>query len=116
MLAGSREEAMAFNPKTASLDDLCGWIGNAMTNSINYNIGMAELQRRNTKAQLDASKAQIEAADAETNAAQAAIKSADASERNARYMLWSVVVAAVAAACSAASAAISAYTTIYPSR
>src|SRR5258706_16295625 len=41
-----------FDLRKASLDDLTGWLGNATIDSINYNIGMAEIQRRQTKAQI----------------------------------------------------------------
>lgn len=47
---------------------------------------MAEILRRQTKAQVDASDAQIVAANAETKAAEAAMTSSIATERNATYM------------------------------
>jgi hypothetical protein len=104
-----------FDPKKAKLDDLAGWLGNATIDSINYNIGMAEILRRQTKAQIDASEAQIVAAEVETRAADAAVKSSVATERNATYMLWSVIIAAIAALASAFSAALSAYS-VWPKR
>jgi hypothetical protein len=94
---------------------ILGWLGNANIDSINYNIGMAEILRRQTKAQLEPSEAQIVAADAETKAAEAAMKSSIATERNATYMLWSVVIAAIAALASALSAALSAYS-VWPKK
>jgi hypothetical protein len=101
-----------FDPRKASLDDLTGWLGNATIDSINYNIGMAEIQRRQTKAQIDASDSQIVAAEAETRAAEAAVKGTAAAERNAKYMLGSVLVAAAAAIFSAISALATLYSVV----
>jgi len=77
--------------------------------------GMTEFTRRQTEAQLKASAAQMAAADAEITAANAATKAAEATvkgtaamERNANYMFWSVVFAAVSAGASALAAIISA--------
>jgi hypothetical protein len=94
----------AFNPRSADLDQLTGWIGDSTIDSINYNKGMAEIVRRQTKAQIAASDAQIEAAEAETKAAEAAIKVATSAEKNAQYMLLSVIVATASAMASAAAA------------
>jgi hypothetical protein len=103
-----------FSPRTADLEQLTGWIGDATIDSINYNRGMAEIVRRQTKAQIAASEAQIEASKAETTAAVAATKAADAAEKNAKYMLLSVIVAAISAIASAA-AAYFAYAGLHPS-
>lgn len=61
----------------------------------------AEIIRRQTAAQLGAAGAQIEAANAEKRAADAAVNSAGATRLNAKYMLWSVIAAAVSAGASA---------------
>lgn len=111
---------MAFDPKSASVKDLTGWIGNAEINSVNYNIGMAEIVRRQTDAQIKSSenqvlaaKAEIKAADAAVRAADAAVKGTAAAERNANYLWWSVIIAAIAAVASAVSAIVSAYSTFH---
>jgi len=120
MLVGDREAKMAFDPKNASLKDLAGWIGDAQIGSINYNIGMAEIVRRQTDAQIKSSenqvlaaKAEIKAADAAVRAADAAVKGTAAAERNANYLWWSVIIAAIAAIASAVSAIVSAYSTFH---
>jgi len=59
---------------------------------------------RQTQAQLEACAAQIRAAEAETKAAEAEVSATTVAERNARYMLASVIVAAIAAIPSAVSA------------
>jgi hypothetical protein len=100
------------DPRTASLYGLSGWRGNAGINSVNYDIGMAEMLRRQTKAQLEASEAQIIASKAETRAAEAAVKGTAAAERNAKYMLASVLVAASAAIFSAISAIATLYSIV----
>jgi hypothetical protein len=94
---------MVFHPSTLSLEDLASHTGNAQPGSLNHTAGMAEFTFRQTKAQLEASEAQIIASHAETKAAEAAVKGTAAAERNAKYMLASVVVAAIAAIASAVS-------------
>lgn len=81
---------LPFDPHTASLDDLSKWTGDAEPGSINHTAGMAELTRRQIVGQIEATEAEK--------------RSAAASEKNARYMFWSVIVAAIAAIASAASA------------
>jgi hypothetical protein len=110
---------MAFDPKSASLKDLTGWIGNASIDSINYNIGMAEIVRRQTDAQIKSSdhqilaaKAGIKAADAAVVAANAAVEGIAVAQRNAKYMLASVIVAATAAIFSAISAVATLYSVV----
>jgi hypothetical protein len=46
-------------------------------------------------------------------AAEAAVKGSAAAERNATYLWWSVVIAAIAAIASAISAAVAAYSTFH---
>jgi hypothetical protein len=86
------------------LDNLAGWTGRASAGSINHTRGVAELTRRQLLAQIDASAAEQRAADAATKADDATLKGAVAQEKNATYMLWSVIIAAIAALFSAASA------------
>ena len=57
----------------------------------------AEIIRRQTEAQLEAARAQIVAARAEEMAAKASIATADATKKNARYLLASVIAAAMSA-------------------
>src|SRR5260370_28720454 len=71
----------------------------------------AELARRQfemlaetSRYQIIAAQAEAKAADAAALAAEAAVKGTAAMERNAKYMLASVIVAAVAAIASAVSA------------
>jgi hypothetical protein len=87
---------------------------NFRADSLPHLAASAEFIRRQTKAQLDASAATIEAANAEKLAAEAAVDSAGAMRANARYMLWSVIVAAVSAIASA-SAAYLAYASLHAS-
>ncbi len=93
-----------FDPTTASLKDLAQWTGEAQPGSTNHTRGMAEFTKRQTESQLKADEAHIAAAKAEQTAAEAATKAASSAERNATYMLWSVIVAAMAAFASAFSA------------
>jgi hypothetical protein len=79
-----------FDPRKASLDDLAKWTGDAEPGSINHTAGMAELTRRQILGQIEATEVEKWAA--------------AASEKNAKYMLWSVIVAAIAAIAAAFSA------------
>jgi hypothetical protein len=85
---------MAFDPKTASIEELGNWLGGSMDGSINRAIGTAEFLKRQTKWQIEAAQAQIRAANAEEEAARAATAAAHSAEKNAKYMLWSVIAAA----------------------
>jgi hypothetical protein len=90
--------------------------------------GQTEVTLRNLKAQDEATKAQREAievqrkvVEAETKAAEASIasakateKAAVAAERNAKYMFWSVFVAAISAIASAISAYYSYWSAVHP--
>jgi hypothetical protein len=100
---------MAWRWTGYSLEDLASSTGNAEPGSINHTAGMAKFTFRQTKAQIAASDAQIEAARAETKAANAAITSAHAAEKNAKYMLWSVIAAALSAVASLISTAIAVF-------
>jgi hypothetical protein len=59
-----------------------------------------------TKLEIDSGLTQLRAAEAEEKAAVASEKVADASAKNAKYMLWSVIAAAVSAIVSLVSTAI----------
>jgi surface antigen len=86
-----------------SLEELMGALCNP-PNSQEYMNAQAVITIRQTQAQLDACAAQIRAAEAETKAAEAAVSGTAVAERNARYVLASVIVAAIAAIASAVSA------------
>jgi hypothetical protein len=113
---------MLSKPTAAmSLEELTNDLCAAPTSQQNWN-AKAEFMRRQTQAQLDACRSQIIASEAETRAAeaavvaaQAALKGSAAAERNAKYMLGSVIVAAFAAACSAISAIATAYS-VWPKK
>jgi hypothetical protein len=123
MRAGDKEGSMSdFKAETMtslrdqSLDELAVYTGSSSPGHWTHLAGMAEFTRRQTEAQLNASAAQIAAAEAEVTAANAATKAADATvkgaaamERNANYMFWSVIFAAVSAGASALAAIISAF-------
>jgi hypothetical protein len=59
-----------------------------------------------TRMELESTEAQTRAAAAEEKAAVASERAADATVRNAHYMLWSVIAAAVSAIASLASTSI----------
>jgi hypothetical protein len=73
---------------------------------------MAELARRQTIAQLEATQAQKDAARAEKEAAQAAVETAHYTKRIASYMLWSVFAAAASAIITAAGIAFNLFSRI----
>lgn len=79
-----------FNPRTATLEGLADWMGQAQPGSLDHTRGMAELILRQIQTQIEATKAQIAAAVAEEKAANAAAK-------NTRYVFWSVIFAASSA-------------------
>jgi len=75
------------------------------TDSHPYLAARAEMDIRQIKALLEATEAQKAAAIAEQRAADASVIGAKAAQRNANYMLASVIIAAI----SAIAAAVSAY-------
>jgi acetoin utilization deacetylase AcuC-like enzyme len=104
--------------KDWTLDELTGALC-AASHTQEYINAKAELSRRQFEGQMETSRYQIMAAEAEvkaanaaTLAAEAAVKGTQAAERNAKYMLASVIVAAIAAIASA----ISAFATVHPFR
>jgi hypothetical protein len=81
--------------------------------------GQTEITLRNpqdkaTKAQREAIEAQRQAAEASVASAKAAEKAAVAMERNAKYMLWSVFVAAISAIASAVATGLSVWSAVHP--
>jgi hypothetical protein len=62
-----------------------------------------------TKLEIEGSLTQLRAAEAEEIAAGASERAAEASIRNAKYMLWSVIAAAVSALASLGSTAIAVF-------
>jgi hypothetical protein len=97
------------------LEDVLNWTGRNDPTSPNHDRGMAELRFREIILQLKSSEAQIAAADAQKLAADAAVKGTAATERNAKYMLNSVIVAAIAAIFAATSAIATAYS-VWPKK
>ncbi len=100
----------AQSMKDSTLDDLTSALCEAPTSQKHWN-AKAEFSRRQfedqketSRYQIMAAEAEVKAANAATLAADAAVKATQAAERNARYMLASVVVAALAAVASAVSA------------
>jgi hypothetical protein len=89
-----------------TIDQLADYTASQPPGHWTHSAGMAEFTRRQTQAQLDACQAQIAAANAEERAANAAVETAQHAQRNAKYMLWSVIAAA-------ASALISLISTLY---
>ncbi len=71
-----------------SLDELANWTGDRQPGSAANGAGQAEFLKRQTQAAQEA--------------AQATKDAADAGQRNARYMLWSVIALAVSATLSLA--------------
>jgi hypothetical protein len=79
---------------TQSDDYVADWVSNISPGSNNEMTARAEFLRRQTTLQREATQAAKEAA-------QAAKDTAIYTKKNARYMLWSVVVLAIASAISA---------------
>jgi hypothetical protein len=111
-----------------TLEELANYTANSAPGNWTHLAGMAEFPLRQTQWQMKAAEAQIEAAGAEKEAARAATKAASAesdaaraatatataTEKNAKYMLASVLVAALAACASAASAYFAWYGATHP--
>jgi hypothetical protein len=76
-----------------SLDEL-GRLGEEdEVGSVDHGRMMAELARRQTIAQIEATQAQKTAAEAEEKAAKAIVETALHTERSANYLFWSVIAA-----------------------
>ena len=104
---GRRQELnkhlMAKDAKDMDLDKLAQQM-HLGPDSMAHLAAHAEFIRRQTEAQLEAAHAQIVAARAEEMAVKASIATADATKKNARYLLASVIVAAISALASAVAA------------
>ena len=94
---------MAKDTRDMDLDELAQQM-NLRPDSLAHLAAHAEFIRRQTEAQLEAAHAQVVAARAEEMAAKANIATADATKKNAKYMLASVIVAAISALASAVAA------------
>jgi len=94
---------MAKDTKDMDLDELAQQM-NLRPDSLAHLAAHAEFIRRQTEAQLEVAKAQVIAAKAEEHVARASIEAADATKKNAKYMLASVIVAAISALASAVAA------------
>jgi nitroreductase len=102
---------MVKEAKEMDLDELAQQM-HLRPDSIAHLAAHAEFIRRQTEAQLGAAHAQIVAAQAEEMAAKASIATADATKTNARYLLASVIIAAISAFASAAAACYSYWNSI----
>ena len=114
--------------RAMTLDEVVDYTAAQQADHWTHSAGMAEIARRQTGWQIKAAQAQVEAAEAEkeaaraataaaaaeSEAAQAATLTARATEKNAKYMLASVVVAALAACASAVSAYFAWYGATHP--
>ena len=85
-----------------SLDELAGWGEEAEVGSVDHGRMMAELARRQTIAQIEATQAQKATAEAEEKAAKAIVDTARYTERSANYLFWSVIAATVSTMITAA--------------
>ena len=72
-----------------SLDELARFGEEDEVGSVNHARMMAELARRQTIAQLEATQAQKTASEAEEKAAKAIVETALHTERSANYLFWS---------------------------
>ena len=76
-----------------SLDELARLGEKAEVGSVDHGRMMAELARRQTIAQIEATQAQKTASEAEEKAAKAIVETALHTERSANYLFWSVIAA-----------------------
>jgi hypothetical protein len=85
-----------------SLDDLARFGEKAEVGSVDHGRMMAELTRRQTIAQIEATQAQKIASEAEEKAAKAIVETALHTERSANYLFWSVIAATLSTMITAA--------------
>ena len=85
-----------------SLDKLARFGEEDEVGSVNHGRMMAELARRQTIAQLEATQAQKTASEAEEKAAKAIVETALHTERSANYLFWSVIAATLSTMITAA--------------
>jgi hypothetical protein len=88
-----------------SLDEIAADLGRNPPGSQAHGAMLAELNLRQTIAQIEATEAQKRAAQAEERAANAAVETAVSTRANAKYMFWSVIAAVVSAIITAFSVA-----------
>jgi hypothetical protein len=86
----------------------------ASPGSEDHNRALSELQWQQTVMQFSTTDAQVKAANAEELSARASERAAEATIINARYMLWSVVAAAISAAASLGATLISLWSLYHP--
>src|SRR4029077_957051 len=89
--SGGRMSGRAL--REMSLDELARFSEEDEVGSVNHGRMMAELARRQTIAQLEATQAQKTASEAEEKAAKAIVETALHTERSANYLFWSVIAA-----------------------
>jgi (p)ppGpp synthase/HD superfamily hydrolase len=85
-----------------SLDELARLDEKNEVGSVDHERIMAELARRQTIAQIEATQAQKTASEAEEKAAKAIVDTALHTERSANYMFWSVIAATLSTMITAA--------------
>ena len=85
-----------------SLDELARLGEKAEVGSVDHGRMMAELARRQTIAQIEATQAQKTASEAEEKAAKAIVETALHTERSANYLFWSVIAATLSTMITAA--------------
>jgi hypothetical protein len=85
-----------------NLDELAQFGEEDTVGSVNHGRMMAELVRRQTIAQLEATQAQKTASEAEEKAAKAIVETAVHTERSANYLFWSVIAATLSTMITAA--------------
>jgi (p)ppGpp synthase/HD superfamily hydrolase len=85
-----------------SLDELARLGEKAEVGSNDHGRMMAELARRQTIAQIEATQAQKTASEAEEKAAKAIVETALHTERSANYLFWSVIAATLSTMITAA--------------
>jgi hypothetical protein len=85
-----------------SVDELARFGEEDEVGSVNHGRMMAELARRQTIAQLEATQAQKTASEAEEKAAKAIVETALHTERSANYLFWSVIAATLSTMITAA--------------
>jgi (p)ppGpp synthase/HD superfamily hydrolase len=85
-----------------SLGELARLGEKAEVGSVDHGRMMAELARRQTIAQIEATQAQKAASEAEEKAAKAIVETALHTERSANYLFWSVIAATLSTMITAA--------------
>jgi (p)ppGpp synthase/HD superfamily hydrolase len=100
ILIGARMSGRSLSQ--LSLDELARLGEKAEVGSDDHGRIMAELARRQTIAQIEATQAQKTASEAEEKAAKAIVDTALHTERSANYLFWSVIAATLSTMITAA--------------